>query len=455
MEKRSRLLSMTEEEINHKYTSSGFNICVVGMGYVGTVVASLFSDQGQKVIGLESSPQVVESINKGSSHIYEPGLSEILRRSVEAGRLRATDSPASAVSPSDLVVITVGTPIDEDHNVVFDYLESAARSVGKNLSPGSLVVLKSTVPPLTTEKKVAPIIEEESGMKAVEFGLAFIPERTVEGRAVSEMRTLPKIVGGIDEDSTRVAAALFGKLGGRVVKVSSPREAEAAKLFDNIYRDVNIALANELAILCESAHVDYVEASNAANTEYKRTNLLMPGPGVGGSCLTKDPYIFLQSAGEGSNKARMIPTGRDINDRMPEHVLDLVRDGLSDAGKELSESQVAVLGYAFKGDTDDTRNTPVSKLLHKLKEEGAQTPIFDPHVKSKSTVGSIEAAVRDSDCVLLATDHPEFKDLDPDRLASLARGPLVIVDTRAMIDPKRSLKYIYRGIGRPPSSFLR
>jgi len=446
---------MDEDEIARRFTDEGLDITVVGLGYIGCVLATILADQGQNVFGLELRESVVESVNKGRPPFYEPGLDETLRRVVDRGKLTATTDPSQSVARSDVIFVTVGTPIDRRKKVVFEYLDGAITAVGQNLSRGSVVVLKSTVPPLTTERRVLPLLERESGLVASrDFGLAFVPERTVEGRALRELRSLPKIVGGIDSKSTSVVATIVGLIGGKVIPVSKPRVAEAAKLFDNIYRDVNIALANELAIFCEKVQVDFVEAARAANNEYPRTHLLMAGPGVGGSCLTKDPYIFLQAGGNLPEKS-LILWARMINDRMPTHVVELVADALREAGKSLSGSKIAVLGYAFKGNTDDTRNTPVAPLVDLLHNGGASTCIYDPYVRMDRMTATIEECLDDADCVVVATDHDEFRTLSLDLLEKRTAKPHAVVDTRHIFYPEEAMRrgFVYRGVGRPSSGF--
>ena len=448
---------MPDDEIARVYREEGFNIAVVGLGYIGSVVAAVFANAGQRVVGLEPRPEVVEAVNRGQCTIFEPGLQEALKRNVEEGRLRATPDPGDAIRNADFVLISVGSPIDDERRVIFSYLDSAAQDVGKSLNRDTMVILKSTVPPLTTEDRVLPVLQRLSGLEAGrDFGLAFVPERTVEGRAMEEMVSLPKIVGGIDPESTRIAGALYAQLGGPVVRVSSPRVAETAKLFDNIYRDTNIALANELALVCEEAGVDYMEASRASNSGSDRTHLLVPGPGVGGSCLTKDPYIFLGSGKRRGEEALLIPRARSVNDSMPRHVLELVQDGFSEVGGKVKGAKIAVMGFAFKGNTDDTRNTPVRELVSLLGEEGARVCIHDPHVKDPGFLG-LDEALDGAQCVIVATDHDEYREIPLDELIGKAASPLILVDTRHIFDPAEALLkgIVFRGIGRHPSAFRR
>jgi len=311
---------------------------------------------------------------------------------------------------------------------------------------------------------VKPILEDVSKLAAEQdFGLAFVPERTVEGRAMEELVSLPKIVAGVGERSKRAAQMIYRFIGGPLVPVSCLEVAEAAKLFDNVYRDVNIALANELAIACERMGVDAIEAIKAANCEYPRTNILTPGVGVGGSCLTKDSYILAQAYTGKDKSHSLILRARQVNDAMPQHFMSLIKDAFFEMNKALSGSRIAILGYAMKGDTSDTRDTPVKKLVQWLKKENAEVRLYDPLVSSETIhrelgiqkVDSLDEAVRAADAICIVTDHEEFLNLDLSRLRSYCQSPSAIIDGRHMVDPRAALSqgFIFRGVGRPHQCF--
>ncbi|MFH1450881.1 MAG: nucleotide sugar dehydrogenase, partial [archaeon] len=332
--------------------------CIVGLGFIGLPLAVALASRGAEIKGYEIRDEVVEKINKGIAPIYEPGLEEELKKVVESGKLVASSDPA-IIREAGFVIITVGTPVDENGVPKLDYVESACEIIGKNLKKGAIVVLKSTVPPGTTEEFVKPRLEQHSGMKCPEdFGVAFCPERTVEGQAMQEFLTLPKVVGGINQDTTDKVSAFFSILNDKIVKVSKPRTAEMVKLMDNTYRDVNIALANEFAKAGMALGVDVKEATAAANKDYSRNHILISGTGVGGSCLTKDPLILNTTVRKkGGPNLDLVLQGREVNKKMPEFIVNLGEKVLERNGKTISNSKIALLGLAFKKDTNDLRNT--------------------------------------------------------------------------------------------------
>ena len=252
-------------------------VCVVGLGFIGLPLAVSFANSGADVIGYDLRREIVDKVNKGESHVFEPGLEETLKKVLKRGTFRATQI-VSEMQKCKFIIITVGTPCDLQGSPVLDQVESAGRTIGENLQKGQIVILKSTVPPLTTEEFVAPLLEKISGLKlGADFGVAFVPERTVEGQAMKELKTLPKVIGGSNEKIGKDVEKLFKILGGTVVRVSSPRIAELVKLMDNTYRDTNIALANEFAKAASVLGLDVIEAIEAANKDYGRNKILLPG----------------------------------------------------------------------------------------------------------------------------------------------------------------------------------
>ncbi len=271
-------------------------IAVVGFGYIGTVIGAVLADRGWPVTGIDVRQSVVDEINLGKSTVPEPGLGELVSNNVRVGRLRAT-TDFGAIADNDFVIVTVGTPLGPDYEPIVDDIKAAARAVGEHLRPGHLVILKSTVPPDTTEKLVQPILEETSGLRAgVDFGLAFCPERLAEGQAIHELTSIPVVVGAVDERSARACSTLWRHaLGVDSIVVDDPRTAEMVKLADNLWVDLNVALANELAKVCDRLGMDALQVIEAANIDAEgrqpHVNILRPSMGVGGYCLTKDPWF--------------------------------------------------------------------------------------------------------------------------------------------------------------------
>ena len=312
-------------------------IAVVGFGYIGTVIGAVLADRGWPVTGIDVRQSVVDEINLGKTTVAEPGLSELVANNVRVGRLRAT-TDFSAIADNDFVIVNVGTPLGPDYEPIVDDIKAAARALGEHLQPGHVVILKSTVPPGTTETLVRPILEETSGLRAgVDFGLAFCPERLAEGQAIHELTSIPVVVGAVDERSARACATLWRHaLGVESVIVENPRTAEMVKLADNLWVDLNVALANELAKVCDRLGMDALQVIEAANTMPKGSNpvnILRPSMGVGGYCLTKDPW-FVNHLGETLGLDLSIPrTSRTVNDTMPAYTYGLLTGSTRRSGQ--------------------------------------------------------------------------------------------------------------------------
>lgn len=452
----------SDTDIDQLVRGKRSGIAVVGFGYIGTVIGAVLADQGWPVTGIDVRPHIVDEINRGETSVREPGLDEMIERNVRAGRLRAT-TDFDAIAENDFIVITVGTPLGQDYEPRVDDIAAASRAVGERLQPGHLVTLKSTVPPGTTQDLVRPILEEASGLTAeVDFGLAFCPERLAEGRAIRDLLSIPVVVGAVGERSARACSTLWRHtLGVESVVVDDPRTAEMIKLADNMWIDLNIAIANELAKVCDGLGLDVLQVINAANTLAKGThnvNILMPSMGVGGYCLTKDPW-FVSHLGESLGLDLMIPkTSRTVNDTMPQYTFDLVKNMLAAQGKSLADSRVAVLGVAFKNDTGDCRLTPTKFVIELFEQSGCRLAVHDPWVTDEESAtvttlpltADIEEAVKDADALVFLTGHRQFKQIPLVRLAELAGPQCVFLDGRNSFDPAevRAAGMMYKGIGR-------
>ncbi|MGV0714062.1 nucleotide sugar dehydrogenase [Mycolicibacterium sp. XJ662] len=437
-------------------------IALVGFGYIGTVIGAVLADRGWPVTGIDVRQNVVDEINQGKTSVPEPGLGELVANSVRMGRLRAT-SDFGALADNDFVIVTVGTPLGPDYEPIVDDIKAAARAVGQHLREGHLVILKSTVPPDTTENLVRPVLEEASGLRAgVDFGLAFCPERIAEGQAIHELTSIPVVVGAVDERSARACATLWRhSLGVDSVIVDNPRTAEMVKLADNLWVDLNVALANELAKLCDRLGMDALQVIEAANTMPKGSgpvNILRPSMGVGGYCLTKDPW-FLNHLGESVGLDLAIPrTSRTVNDTMPAYTYGLLTELLAEQGKTVAASKVAVLGIAFKNNTGDCRLTPTKYVVEMLEDSGCQLSIHDPWVPDEEAhvvttiplTPDIESAVKDADALMVLAGHREFHQISLTRLAELSTAGCVFLDGRNSFDPAavRAAGFVYKGVGR-------
>jgi dTDP-alpha-D-glucose dehydrogenase len=452
----------SDAEIDQLVRGKRSGIAVVGFGYIGTVIGAVLADRGWPVTGIDVRQHVVDEINLGVTSVREPGLDELVANNVRAGRLSAT-TDFDAIAENDFVIVTVGTPLSPDFEPIVDDIEAAARAVGKRLHAGHLVTLKSTVPPDTTQKLVQPILEEISGLRAgVDFGLAFCPERLAEGRAIRDLTSIPVVVGAVEERSARACSTLWRHtLGVESVIVNDPRTAEMIKLADNLWIDLNIALANELAKVCDRLEIDVLQVIDAANTLPKvnhNVNILMPSMGVGGYCLTKDPW-FVAHLGSSLGLDLVTPrTSRTVNDAMPAYTYELVKQLLADQGKSIGTSRVAVLGIAFKNDTGDCRLTPTKHTVELLEASGCDLWVHDPWVTEEeaSTVTKIpltpdiESAVKNADALVFLTGHRQFHQISLVRLAELAAADCVFLDGRNSFDPAavRAAGLVYKGIGR-------
>jgi UDP-N-acetyl-D-mannosaminuronic acid dehydrogenase len=425
------------------------SLAVVGCGYVGLPTAALFADAGFDITAVDIKPEIIEAANCGVSMINESGLDEILLRNVNAGRFKALSNSPEIFSQVDGIIVSVQTLIDRNNDPDLSFLLKALDEIGANLKKGALVVVGSTVPPGTMLDLVKPNLENKSGLEAeVDFYLAYVPERIAPGKALKEFVESPRLIGGVGVKSTRIAAELFGTVCEKVIE-SDAATAEIAKLAENTFRDVNIAFANQLALISEESGVDVVEVIKQANT-HPRVNIHTSGPGVGGPCLTKDPYLLVYKTK--NQNPNIIETARNVNDYMAKHILKITSDTLANAGKEIKKSKVTVAGLAYKADVNDSRCTPSKPVIHQLKELGSEITIYDPYCKTAfglEIADSLNQALENSDCLIIMTDHREFKNIKLADLKGVMNVEPVIIDCRRIIDPKEAYKkgFTYYGIG--------
>lgn len=475
------ILNMKEENIKQAAKNGKLTISVVGLGRVGLPTTLLFAAAGARVIGIDIDKQKVANLNNGKVYINEPGLEALLQKVFKNGTFTATTDIANAVSQSCAVMICVPTPLNKAKKPDYTSLKNACENVAKSLKVGTLVMIESTVSPGTTVNLVKPILEQFSGLQATrDFGLVFCPERGAPGAILHDLRNNTRVVGGMDDKSAECAIALLRTITqGKVFRVSSTTAAEATKLFENIYRDVNIALANELAILCEKLKVDMLEIIDAANaktigfvdkaTQKYRSfsvpcNLHTPGAGVGGDCIPVNPYYLLEKADDLQVDLPLVKIARKTNDVMPHHVVELVVSALKDLDRDVDESKIAILGFTYKGDVDDLRNTPAKLIINKLKSLGASLVGFDPMIGTGkieefqiSQSAKLDDCLKNVNCAVIVTDHSEFKKIEIDKMRKLMNDKAAIVDARGIFDPGKLVRmgFVYRGIGRSEKRFMK
>lgn len=412
-------------------------ICIVGLGYIGLPTATMFSCYGHKVIGVDVNEKVVNNINKGKIIIEEPNLEELVEDVVKKGNLIASISPKE----SDVFIISVPTPIKDDKTSDMSYVISATKSIVKYLKEGNIVVLESTSPVGTTEEVVKPIIEE-SGLKVGrDIMLGYCPERVIPGKIIYELKSNDRVIGGIDKKSAEEIRKIYKTIVDGNIYLTDCKTAELCKLMENTYRDVNIALSNELLLICDKLNINVWEVIEYSN-KHPRVNLHTPGPGVGGHCLAVDPWFIIEKEPELSN---IIKSSRLLNDSMPEYVYNKIDKILQ---KDKSK-KITILGITYKANTDDMRESPIIKLIDKLLKNNYNVKVFDPYIKDfQINCQSILEACKDSDLLILGVNHDYFKNLPLDEIKTTMKGNLIL-DTRNFLDKEEVEKsgFIYKLLG--------
>ncbi len=401
------------------------SVSVIGLGYIGLPTATLIANNGFKVYGMDPVDKVVNIINQGKIHIVEPGLEDYVKKAVANGNLIADTKPHKA----DVFILAVPTPFKGDKEPDLSYVESAAREIAPFLQDGNLVILESTSPVGTTEKVRRWIMDENKSLQDKALYFAHCPERVLPGRIVQELSTNDRIIGGIDEASTEKTVDFYKHFVKGALLKTDARTAELSKLTENSFRDVNIAFANELSIICEKLGINVWELIRLSN-RHPRVNILQPGPGVGGHCIAVDPWFIVDSA---PAEARLIRTARQVNDNKPHYVMSKVYEAI----KGIVSPKIACLGLAFKPDIDDLRESPSLQITYDLAAAGkAQIFAVEPNIQTlplklqnMKNVSLMEyhEAINKADIVLLLVDHKEFKILDKEML----KGK-IIIDTRGI-----------------------
>lgn len=433
-------------------------VAVIGLGFVGLPLATTLADIGFQVTGIDVNTTVVKMLQGGKTHFEEPGLQMYLSRHL--GKRLQIDSALKPQS-HDVYIIAVGTPVDPQTKLpIMDYVKDASMMIGKSLKKGDLIIMRSTVPVGVTRSIVLPAVEQASGLKAgADFHLVFAPERLVAGRAMDELRELPQIIGGFtNKRDIDMASRLFKKMTNIIVDVESIESAEMAKIIDNSYRDLTFAYANQMALLCEHVGIDMVSLAKAVNFGYKRNHVPVPSPGVGGTCLAKDPYILMDIGKKYGYLPKLAKAAREINESMPFHVAEKALRLLKQAGKDPATSTVFILGFAFKGkpETSDMRDSPTIIVMKELQKAGCKIVGFDPIVAPEKItalgveVTNIDDGFRKADAVLLMTNHRSFESLDILRLLPTIKLPGVFIDGWHIFKPadmKKIPGIVYGGVG--------
>lgn len=418
--------------------TSSVRVAVVGLGFVGLPLALTYAMKGARVIGIDALPSVVEEINAGRSHHLESyegkTLADILKEQLAAGRFRATTSYEEAAAEVTNYIVTVGLPVNSGDPDLAN-LKSSAHTIGTHLKKGDTVMIRSTVVPGTTQDVLQPILEEASGLTAgTDFYLTYCSERIAEGRAFEEFQHMPLVLGGINEASVEKGKTLLGFINDGEITVSDIRVVETAKVIENIQRDVNIAMVQEFARFAESFGIDTFELIKVANT-HTRVNLLTPGPGVGGFCLPNALYYLMPKAKELNVPLPLLSTARRINDGVPEALVGMLEQALSEVGKTMAGSRVAVLGIAMKDFSNDDRVSPVHDIIANLQKHHAEVVSYDPavHTVRDHKAATLEEAVRGADAVILAAMQKEFTELDWSQVVAMMGKSPILFDMKNRI----------------------
>lgn len=423
---------MSAMDLAARVESRQAEVGVVGLGYVGLAAAASLASAGHRVTGVELRPERVAAVNAGRCPLDgdEPGMAEVIADVVSRGRLRATVEHA-ALARCDVVLVCVETPVGDDHRPRHQALLAACESLGPVLAHGALVVIESTVAPGTTAGVVRPALERASGgVEGERFHLGHCPERVMPGRLLENMRAMDRVLGACSPAAAAAMRALYGSFVAGRLDEADPLTAELVKTAENAYRDVAIAFANQLALICQRAGADVWRVRELVNRSPGR-NVLLPGAGVGGHCIPKDPWLLASVLGEDAGGS-LLAAARELNDSMPARCADLAAELLRECGVPLEAARLVVLGFSYLEESGDVRGSPTAAMVPLLAGLGCSVTVHDPFVPAHA--GDVMDAARGADCAVLMVRHRAYRELDLDALAGVMRRPL-LVDTRAALEP--------------------
>ena len=441
--------------LEDKIKAKKAKLCIVGLGYVGLPTATFFAEKGFTVVGCDIKEDVVKLVSAGKSPLKDLNIGSRVNGAVKNGRLTASMHVTQAVRKSDVVLIIVPTPTGRGFEPDLQYVVSAGESVRMGLKRGQLVILESTVYPGVTEEILKPVLEK-SGLKVnKDFGLAYCPERYNPGDSTHTIDKVVRIVGAASDDWAKVAAKLYEQVT-RVVIVKDIKTAEMAKIIENTQRDLNIALMNETALICERIGIDIMDVIDAAATKWN-FNVYYPGAGVGGHCLPKDPWYLVKAAERLGYHAQVITAGRRVNDYMPHHMFELLMKAMNETNRSVKGSTIVVLGLSYKENIGDTRNSPALGLIRDIKGMGGVVRTVDPYVDEETAkrefgvdehIRKTDNVANGADAIVIITAHKEFKSLNLAKLRKRMRTP-IIIDGRRAVDKKKAIRlgFTYKSIG--------
>ena len=443
-------MTKTSESLHKLISTKDAKICIIGLGQVGLPTALTFCNAGFKVVGHDINEKLLATLNSGKSPFEETDLQNLLDDCIQKEKFHTTSNIVQAIENSDIVIVCVATPLTENLRPDLSALEKVCNSISDLSLEGKLIIIESSIPPGTFETFVIPLLKKKNKL-GTNCWASFVPERLAPGQAFAEIRITPRVIGQIDLESGSLAKTLYEMIVKTEIFVTTVKIAEISKLVENTFRDVNVALANEVGLICENYDVDVAELIEVCNS-HPRVNLLHPGPGVGGPCLPKDPYLLLNPQDGKKIDSEIILQARKINDNMPNHVTDLIEEALKNKNKDLGESTITILGVAYKANVSDTRFSPSKEIISNLIKKGCKVLVYDPKTKENfggETVTDMWNAISISDILVTVTDHEEFKNMNLKNIQDSMKGDAIIVDTRRIFQrteaEKLGIKYFAIG----------
>lgn len=452
-------MDLAISQINENIKSKRIKVAVIGIGRIGLPTAISFAKSGLTTIGVDINKDLVNKVNNNIFPLQdEPGMKEIFEEVLNNQKLSATTNIQDALSQVDVVVLSLPTPMNHENIPDYSALKSVAKDLNNFLVPKSMVIVESTVEPGFIENIFIPIIEgdDKKFQAGTTFGIGVCPETANPGEILKDFETLPRLVGGINEKSSQIISSIYDHVFPvELIQMPDCKTANAVKLTTNVFRDVNIAFVNELAMLFEQLDIDIFTVLEAAKSKYN-FQIHYPGCGVGGPCLPVNSYQIINSANsQSSNLARLISMARKINEEMPSHTIDLLQNTLETIGQQLENSTIGILGISYKPNVKDIQLSPAENIILELKKLGCKIKIFDPYFISTNiftinTENNLEDVIKNSNAILILTAHQEFLSINPEIFSKHMIKP-VIVDTRGVFDPSKlkNLNITFRGIGRP------
>lgn len=446
------------DQVKKSIISQKLKICVIGIGRIGLPTALSFARSGLKTVGVDINQTLVNKINDGIFPLNdEPGYQEIFDSVIKSRKFYATTKIDEAVPKSDVILLSLPTPIDNNNVPDYSALKSVGTKLGELIKPNSLIIVESTIEPGFIENELINIIIKSSNHKLIlgkNVNIGVCPENANPGEILHDFMNLPRLIGAINEQTAKIITEIYQYVFPvEFIIMTDCKTANAVKLTTNVFRDINIAFVNELALLFEKLGIDTMEVLNAAKKKYN-FQIHYPGAGVGGPCLPVNSYQLLNSARKHSSKLSTVSYGREVNEKMPYHVIDLLLDGFNEANKPLEQSQVLILGISYKPDVKDVQLSPAVPIIKKLKELKVNVRIYDPYFKSTEFLGiisenNLEDSLKEIDAIIIVTAHKEFFNINLSFLASKMKNR-IIVDSRSVMDIHSAQKagFIFRGLGR-------